>query len=243
MAAKRILSGLVFLLAGAFLAGCSAPSAQAPVVTGRDSRLERIQNRTPDYTYQEPRTSQYRRDSIKGKTFIIDAGHGGKDPGALGKALSRLDEKQINLDTAKKVAYYLKQKGARVVMSRDDDTFIELNSRAALAERHNADALISIHADWCGTPSVSGASFFIARSAVGQSKRLASALEDEFRDRGLPVRGVRRADFRVLVKHSKPSTLIELGFMSNPAEAKKLSSSSYRTKLAKAIAAGIERAY
>ncbi|AQQ09797.1 N-acetylmuramoyl-L-alanine amidase LytC precursor [Sedimentisphaera cyanobacteriorum] len=242
MAKKRILSGLAVLLTGAMLAGCSAPSVQAPVVVGKDSRLERIENRTPDYTYQQPQRQQ-RTGSVKGKTFIIDAGHGGKDPGALGKALTRFDEKQINLDTAKKTAYYLKQKGARVIMSRDDDTFIELNARAALAERYSADALISIHADWCGTPSVSGASFFIARSAVGQSKRLASALEKEFRDRGLPVRGVRRADFRVLVKHSKPSTLIELGFMSNPAEAKRLSSSSYRTKLAKAIAAGIERAY
>ncbi|MGE4285348.1 MAG: N-acetylmuramoyl-L-alanine amidase [Phycisphaerae bacterium] len=221
------------------LTGCGDSGYDAPVVVGRSSDLRPAYPRptVPPVAPQVP----YKSGSIKGRLFIIDAGHGGKDPGARG--LSRAPEKTINIATASKLAYYLRQKGAEVVMSRDNDTFVELDDRAALADSYKADALISIHADWCGTPSVTGASMYVARAASRQSVVIAESIEKEFRRAGLATRGVRRSDFRVLVKHSRPSTLIELGFLSNSYEASQLNTSAYQSKLARVIADGIENAY
>lgn len=236
--AKIAVVGL--LLAFAFiLTGCGDSGYDTPVVVGRDNDLRPAYTKPviPPAIPQVPQKSG----SIKGRVFVIDAGHGGKDPGTRG--LSRSPEKTINLATAQKLANYLRQMGARVVMTRDSDVYPELDDRAAMADSCKADALISIHADWSETSSVSGASMYVARAASRQSVVIAESIEKEFRKNGLTTRGVRRADFRVLVKHSKPSTLIELGFLSNSSEAIQLNSPTYQARLAKAIAEGIANAY
>ena len=234
---KIITTGLLFVSL-LLIAGCGSSNVGSPTVVGNEPQLRRPTTTVPPYV---PPTTWTPSHSVKGKTFIIDPGHGGKDPGA--KGLSPMAEKEINIDTALKLASILKSKGARVVMTRSSDNFIELDDRAAMAERYNADALISIHADWCGTPSISGASFYIARAASSQSRKLAESLDRAFRNASIDTRGVKQADFRVLAKHSKPSTLIELGYLSNQSEASDLNSSSYRATLASIIAKGIENAY
>ncbi len=178
---------------------------------------------------------------IVGKTIVIDAGHGGRDPGALGVGPSV--EKDVNLAVARLVAAALRTRGANVIMSRDTDRFIPLNDRAALAERSRADLFVSIHADASRRSSVRGATVYIARVASSDSERAASRIVSAFEDAGIECRGVRRAGFRVLVGHSRPAVLVECGFLTNRAEAVRLATSSYQRRLADALVEAIARTF
>ena len=100
------------------------------------------------------------------QTIVIDAGHGGKDTGALGKVTT---EKALNLAVALKFGNYIKENlpDVKVVYTRDKDKFVELSERAAIANRNNADVFISIHCNSTGTPnSAYGAETFV----MGESK-------------------------------------------------------------------------
>ena len=79
---------------------------------------------------------------ILGKVIYLDAGHGGKDPGAI---FSSVYEKKLNLDIAKRLRKLLQAKGYEVIMTRTTDTFIELEQRAEIANTNNVDLFISIH--------------------------------------------------------------------------------------------------
>jgi len=92
----------------------------------------------------DPKLSLSRQLGLKVKTIAIDAGHGGKDPGAIGK--SGLKEKTITLDVAKRLAVLVKERlGCAVIMTRDRDEFIELDRRPFIAKSKNADLFVSIH--------------------------------------------------------------------------------------------------
>jgi N-acetylmuramoyl-L-alanine amidase len=104
------------------------------------------------------------------QTIVIDAGHGGKDSGALGKVSM---EKTLNLAVALKLGNYIKENlpDVKVVYTRDKDVFVELSERAAIANRNNADVFISIHCNSTeGTTTVNGAETFV----MGESKNEAN---------------------------------------------------------------------
>ena len=103
------------------------------------------------------------------QTVVIDAGHGGKDPGALGKSCK---EKDINLSVALKLGAYIQENmpNVKVVYTRKKDVFVELNERAAIANRNDADVFISIHCNSAGNTSVNGAETFV----MGESKNEAN---------------------------------------------------------------------
>jgi len=168
---------------------------------------------------------------------VIDAGHGGKDPGAT--SCLGFHEKTVNLAVAGKVASLLKQRGVRAIMTRRNDTFIELEGRAAIANRYNADLFVSIHADSSPSSSTRGFTMYVARSASWSSRRAASAIAKSMARTGLSSRGTQKADFRVLVHTQGPAVLIELGYLSNSSEARLLKNSSFQNRLAQAIASGI----
>ena len=95
------------------------------------------------------------------QTVVIDAGHGGRDPGALGKVSK---EKDLNLAVALKLGNYIKENmpDVKVVYTRDSDKFVELSERAAIANRNNADVFISIHCNSTeGTTTAHGAETFV----------------------------------------------------------------------------------
>ncbi len=94
------------------------------------------------------------------RTVVIDAGHGGKDPGAVGR---RVKEKDIVLDVALRTGEYIKQnlRDVKVIYTRSKDEFIELHRRAAIANENDADVFISIHCNSVGNPSVYGAETFV----------------------------------------------------------------------------------
>ena len=99
--------------------------------------------------------------SSKGiETVVIDAGHGGKDPGAI---VGKAREKDIVLDIALKLGNYIRQRlpNVKVVYTRSTDVFIPLFERSVIANKNNADLFISIHANYCPTPSIKGTETYV----------------------------------------------------------------------------------
>ena len=217
-------------------------------------------------------------------TVVIDAGHGGKDPGATAHGIL---EKDIVLSVALKVGKYLEERlGMRVEYTRDDDRFIELADRGRIANEYGGKLFISIHANAASSRAASGTeTYFLglhktdaARSTMErenevvklessqrayeemneeslirmaltqsaymqQSQQLALLIQDQFEERvQRKNRGVKQAGFYVLWGASMPAVLVELGFVTNKAEAEFLASESGQEYLASAIFRAV-RAY
>lgn len=175
--------------------------------------------------------------SAKGGTIVIDAGHGGHDRGTL--SVYNVQEKKVNLQIAHRLADVLRQAGYHVIMTRDTDTFIELPERAAIANRAGADLFVSIHCDWNDNSSHKGFTVYIAREASWTSKKVGRQLESTLSGAGIPSKGLRNADYKVLVQTNCPAVLVECGFMSNYEDAENLTNSWYQGKIAQTIANGI----
>ncbi|MCC5608026.1 N-acetylmuramoyl-L-alanine amidase [Nostoc sp. CHAB 5834] len=167
---------------------------------------------------------------------LIDPGHGGKDPGAVG--LGGLREKDIILSIGKRIAQVLQQNGVQVVMTRDSDYFVTLPGRVQLAERANADVFVSIHANAVGPgrSDVSGLETYYYGSGLGLARTVHNSILQNVNVRD---RGVRRARFFVLRKSSMPSILVETGYLTGRDDNAKLRNSAYQNQMADAIARGI----
>ena len=212
---------------------------------------------------------------------FIDAGHGGKDPGAIGVSGTR--EKDITLKAARELARQLEATGrVRALLSRDGDHFHRLRKRIALARDAKADVFISLHADAAPNRKAKGVSIFtlsevasdkeaallaqqenkadliggpdldstdpvvtstllgmFQRESMNQSAVLAAELIGEFK--GIPTaqRGHRFAGFAVLKSPDVPSVLIEMGFLTNRADEKRLRTESYRRDLMARVARAV----
>ncbi len=120
------------------------------------------------------------------KVVVIDAGHGGKDPGAQG---STTDEKDVTLRAARLLKDRLEKNGYRVVLTRDGDGFVPLETRVQIARRADADLFISLHADAGSDPSLRGASVYTL-SDRGSDRAARKAIDDRgyFLDVGMPGR-------------------------------------------------------
>ena len=216
------------------------------------------------------------------KTIVIDAGHGGKDPGAVGYKGTK--EKDIALDVAKRLEKKLsKNMNVKIVMTRDEDIFLRLSERTKIANESNGNLFISIHTNAAEDRRASGFETFligpnkneaavrvaarenavlelegvagkkltnedliqatIAQSAfASKSEQFASMVQQEIKKRVQSRdRGVKQAGFYVLMGASMPNVLVELGFISNPSEEKKLRSPQYRDQLATAIYRAVEQ--
>ena len=216
------------------------------------------------------------------KTIVIDAGHGGKDPVAVG--YRRTKEKYIALDVAKRLEKKLsKNLNVKIVMTRDEDIFLRLSERTKIANENNGSLFISIHTNAAEDRRASGFETFligpnkneaavrvaarenavlelegisgqkltnedlikatIAQSAfASKSEQFASMVQGEIKKRVQSKdRGVKQAGFYVLMGASMPNVLVELGFISNPSEEKKLRSPQYRDQLATAIYRAVEQ--
>ena len=215
--------------------------------------------------------------------IVIDAGHGGKDPGAVDKAGRK--EKAIVLTFARALRAALKRRGYKVVMTRDDDTYLRLRERVEVARRHHASLFISIHADKFCKRGVRGLGIYTLSEKASDAEAAALAkmenaadligaysLDEEDEElRGILVdlaqretnanshilasalvralkrvtrlrrNPVRSAAFRVLKAPEIPSLLIELGYMTNPADVRNMRSRAWRRKVSDAMARTIDR--
>ena len=225
------------------------------------------------------------------KTVVIDPGHGGKDPGALGKT-SKVNEKDIVLAVSKKLGEKIKAAypGVKVVYTRSDDRFIGLHERAMVARKNNADLFISIHCNGSSNTEARGTSvhilgqnsnnkknktdYFERNMSVAQRENSVIVLEEDYKTKYqefdpnspesyishqlqwmafyessllfasevvdnlikaplVPRRIVVDQDiFQVLVEANMPAVLLELAFVTNPAEHKYLASESGQNDVA-----------
>lgn len=170
---------------------------------------------------------------------VLDAGHGGNDPGAIG--VGGIQEKDIVLPITLQTAANLEQQGFRVVITRADDRPLELEDRVEIAEQAKAAVFVSIHANSAGLdrPEINGLETYHYPNST-EGSRLAQAIHTTLLQTvTVRNRGVKEANFHVLRRTSMPAALIELGFVTGREDAAKFANLSYRTQLARAIAAGV----
>lgn len=243
---KRFVGYAVLTMILWTLTGCGT-SGSDPRISGRETRLyekPRIVTPTPR-PVPKPQVAPSKpvcpqSTPLKGTRIIVDPGHGGHDPGAGQVGYSQLPEKTIVLDIGMHIAQQLKSCGADVIMTRSGDQFISLDSRAASAEQNRASLLISVHADSApNNTNATGPTIYIAHNASRTSIKVAQQIDKSLKNAGFPSRGIRRADFRVLAKHSRPAVLVECGFLTNYSDASRLNSPWYRKKIAHVIVDGI----
>lgn len=190
----------------------------------------------PDLNPSQPQI-RLRRPVPKGKLVVmIDPGHGGQDPGAIG--IGGVREKDIILPIGQRVADILELNGIQVIMTRDSDYFVSLPGRVAMAERANADVFVSIHANSAGAnrPEVSGLETYHYESGLTLARIVHSKILQSLNVRD---RNVRKARFYVLRKTSMPSILVETGFITGREDVANLTNSTYQNQMAEAIAQGI----
>ena len=221
------------------------------------------------------------------RTIVIDPGHGGSETGAISP--NGVAEKQLTLQLARELASKLVQRMAvRIVLTRDEDANLQLDTRTAIANQNQADLFVSIHLNSSLGPGAYGTeTYFLspqatdsraARAAaaenvagqgtppagadeaaaqqdlelilwdlaqahhMAESQRFANMIQGELNQTlQLRDRGVKQAPFRVLMGATMPAVLVELGFLSNPEEEKKLQDPAYRDQLVDALARAIAR--
>lgn len=178
--------------------------------------------------------------------IVIDAGHGGKDPGA--KYKDQVFEKDLNLDIALKLNKLLKESGINTVMTRDKDVYVDLYERANMANRLKADLFISIHNNWIDSASTSGTETLYNPNSDETlditSKRYAELVQAELiKSLGTVDRKIVPRPNLVVLKYTEmPAVLAEIGFISNASERQKLSTDSFRQKAAEGLYTGIMKA-
>lgn len=234
---------------------------------------------------QQPLPAVAERPDRQRKLVVLDPGHGGVDPGAVGG--NGIYEKDITLSVARRLRDRLKASGRYdVILTRDRDVFIALRDRVRIAREAQADLFISLHADSIRSNTVRGISVYTLderasdaeaaalaarenradiiagielsqdfddvaeilidltmRETKNQSRRVANTLIEEVRNGNLTTlqNAHRYAGFAVLRAPDVPATLVEMGYLSNPQEARMLISDEHQNRIARSLEAAIDR--
>ena len=168
-------------------------------------------------------------------TVVIDAGHGGKDSGESPNQLLR--EKDMALDTARRLQPILRRNGLRTVMTRSGDYFVELDDRVAIADRYGPRAiLVSIHYDASRGWARGAHTNFWRSDSHGLAVRVQRHL---IGNTGLANRGIVRRVLRLTHNPTVPSILCECGFLTNREDADRIRTPEFRQRIAQGIADGI----
>lgn len=172
---------------------------------------------------------------------VIDPGHGGPDPGAVG--IGGLRETDVVLDVSLQLARLLQARGVQVLMTRTSEVDVDLPPRVAMANRSGATAFVSLHANALSMarPDVNGVETFYFPGSGNSSQSLAAALQSRLLSvsPGTPNRGVKPGRFFVIRRTVMPSALVEMGFVTGAIDAPRLANPGFRRTLAQAMAAGI----
>ncbi|MBW9217809.1 N-acetylmuramoyl-L-alanine amidase [Anoxybacillus ayderensis] len=233
----------------------SAPSTQSPVImkAKRGDQFSIIRKEGQWYVIQvdaqtigyvaewvvqvSKQPSPSEPQTIVGKTIVIDAGHGGKDYGTTG--VNGTIEKTLTLQTVLLLSEKLKQMGAHVILTRENDRFLSLSERVQIAGKNKADAFVSIHYDSALNRTASGLTIYYYKPI---DRSLADALFNPLSQlTGIQQRGVRVGNYHVLRENSRPSVLLELGYLSNPNEETFIVSPTYQQAATEAICNGLVR--
>ncbi|MFD1386143.1 N-acetylmuramoyl-L-alanine amidase [Oceanobacillus sp. FSL W7-1293] len=200
---------------------------------GSSSEEAATENTAP--TVEAAQTQSSSSGSLSGHTIVIDPGHGGKDPGAIG--LNNIYEKDVVTSTADYVVQQLEEAGANVIMTRNGDYFVSLDERARISNSYNTDAFISLHYDSFSAVPVSGVTtYYNSDSDAALASSLNSTLSSTV---SLPSRGTQQAGYKVLENTNAPSVLIELGYITNPHDLTVVQTGDYQSSVARAITNGL----
>lgn len=212
-----------------------------------------------------PGTDQARVPRVK--VIAIDPGHGGRDSGKV-NARVKVNEKTLALDTARRVKRLLEAAGYRVVLTRNDDRYVDLADRPEIARKARADLLLSLHFNSVesGADRVTGVEVFTmtprhqySTSDAGRDDDASARQENPgnandhwntllgyrvqramLESLQVPDRGLKRARWAVLRRATCPAILVESGYLSNDAEARRIADPAYRQRIAAAIAEGVK---
>ncbi len=209
---------------------------------------------------------------------VLDPGHGGTDPGCVGK--SGTLEKNVVLDVSRLLKTLLEKEGLEVILTRGSDIFLPVENRTVIANQKQADLFISIHANATRNRKLSGVETFylnfsqdpsviataarenatstkniskmkdiiekiIQNTKIPESKELAKGIQNNLvrslskKYSNINSLGVKGGPFWVLIGAEVPSVLVEISFLSNPTEEKRLQSTQYRQRIAQGIYEGI----
>ena len=170
---------------------------------------------------------------------VIDPGHGGPDPGAVG--INGLRETDVVLDVSLQVAQLLQARGVTVYLTRTSEVDVDLPPRVSLANSVGADVFVSLHANALSLdrPDVNGVETFYFEG--GRSRDLASTIQARLMaiSPGTPDRGARPGRFYVIRRTTMPSSLAEMGFVTGQVDAPRLADPNFRRRLAEAVATAI----
>lgn len=178
--------------------------------------------------------------SLSEATIVLDAGHGGNDTGAIGN--NGTYEKTIALKTAAAIKAQIETTGAKVIMTRTDDSYIGLATRANSTNKHGADAFLSIHFDSTEEPNTaSGTSTYYYND---NDQDFATTLNTQL-ETSMPLEnhGIKYGDFQVLRENTAPALLLELGYINNGYDETTIDTDDYRQKVAQAVTNGLINYY
>ncbi|MDY4694138.1 MAG: N-acetylmuramoyl-L-alanine amidase [Blautia sp.] len=196
------------------------------------------------------KTVQQMNASDVNNVILVDAGHGGDDPGMIG--VNGLEEKGINLSISEKLRKSLEKKGFKVIMTREEDKGLyeensrnqkaqDLQNRIALISRYKPVLSVSIHQNSYSDPAVYGPQVFYYKDSV-EGEKLAQALQAQLNDQ-LKVKRPRspKGDrtYYLLKRSQGVLNIVECGFLTNPSEASLLQTEEYQEKVAQAVTDGI----
>jgi N-acetylmuramoyl-L-alanine amidase len=218
-----------------YLQPLSSTVASRPAVPISVPRPQTAQR--PDYSKQDNSPPV----QANGRVLVmLDPGHGGKDPGAIG--LNDLKEVDVIMPIANRVAAILRSKGIAVKMTRNDDYFVNLDDRVAMSRNAGATLFVSIHANSIDNrPDVNGLETYHYNIGQSLAESVHGSTVDYVNKNGfyLNDRRVRTARFLVLRKSSIPAILIETGYLTSEAENARLRNPEYQKVMAEGIARGI----
>jgi len=173
---------------------------------------------------------------LKGKVIVIDPGHGGRDPGGIGRY--GVVEKNLTLSTSLMLASMLKKAGATVFLTRNKDMKKNLSSIASFVNRIRPDVFVSVHYNYYDSPSIKGTEVYYYNQ---RSRRMADIVQANL-VKGLrrQNRGVKRIKFYIINRTQVPSIIVEPLYITNPEEAILAKSKAYQKKVAWNITAGLK---
>lgn len=188
-------------------------------------------------TTSKQQTTNHEHKPLKGYNIVLDPGHGGKDPGAIG--LNGDYEKDLILSTATAVAQKLRDAGATVISTRTKDTFLTLEDRVAISSTYYTHAFVSLHYDAHPLQMINGFSTHFY-SSFANDRQLAQNIQSELAKKvPLKNRGIIQSNFHVLRENQDLAVLVELGFVSNPNDLSIIQTADYQNNVALGITNGL----
>ncbi|MEW4384021.1 N-acetylmuramoyl-L-alanine amidase [Staphylococcus epidermidis] len=171
---------------------------------------------------------------LKGKTIVLDPGHGGSDQGASSSTPSKSLEKNYTLKTAKELKKLLNKEGAYVKMTRSNDKYVSLDDRNI-----KGDAFISIHNDALDSSNANGVTVYWFKD---KQESFAQTFNSAIQKKALLTnRGSRQQNYQVLRQTDIPAVLLELGYISNPTDESMINDQLHRQVVEQAIVDGLKQ--